>query len=764
VEHLEDRTVPSAGMLDPTFGTDSGGAFDGSGKVIMNSSLSNRDFGDAVALQADGKIIVAESALTPARTWDLDAIRYNSDGTVDTSFGPSHNGFVSFAGWGGAGGGVAVLPDGKILLAAGLGGDLAAVRLNSDGTVDTNFGDSGTGVQLIGFTNATGGVINVGFIGMAIQPAGSTDYRIVLGGDNWGNSGAVARLTSDGRFDNSFKGDGKLLLPDAPNLSLLAVQSDKILLEDIEPPSFSGRLTRLNNDGSVDTTFVGTSVQPTFTTTMTVQTDGKIVLAGQGGQYNTDSTIGVERLNPDGGLDTTFGAGGQTTVDFSNDFDLSRLDPYANPDVIRVEQSGLPTRAWYTVGAAVNAVAMQPDGKLVLAGNAGPELQIAVDRGDGVFRVLEIASYVHSAVARLNSDGSLDTTYGSGGKQIIDFGGGEDPGGGEGYYAAAIQPDGNAVPTGFTPHAPGYAVLTARYLGGAMNVTTQAAVAGQLDQVIATANLSGQSDAVTFQASSQADVDTMLAAVNALPTATTDVTVTLDLGGGTYSTGGVAVNPPAHVNFVIQNGTLDPSSPALTVAGGNVTVQNCTLVTTGDAPTILVTGGHLMLRNDAIEESTGGNDAAIAITGGTVDLGTTADPGNNVIVINGPGVAIQNSAGSVVPAVGDTILTVLSDLSLARQAGSTIPIQIELLNASGQDISSAATTITALDVTSGSSSFAAVAAGNSNPGDVFQYVGGTQPYYQFNLQTKNLAGAGTYTLRFTVQEDPIAHSLEFALK
>ena len=66
----------------------------------------------------------------------------------------------------------------------------------------------------------------------------------------------------------------------------------------------------------------------------------------------------------------------------------------------------------------------------------------------------------------------------------------------------------------------------------------------------------------------------------------------------------------------MQNGTLDPSYPALTVAGGQVTVLNCTLLTTGDAPTILVSGGNLTLRNDIIQESTGFNDAAISVTGG----------------------------------------------------------------------------------------------------------------------------------------------------
>jgi hypothetical protein len=79
-----------------------------------------------------------------------------------------------------------------------------------------------------------------------------------------------------------------------------------------------------------------------------------------------------------------------------------------------------------------------------------------------------------------------------------------------------------------------------------------------------------------------------------------------------------------------------------------------TFVTTGDAPTILVTGGHLTLRGCAVEESTGGNDAAIAVTGGTVDLGTAADPGGNTININGAGAFAQNTTSTPIAAVGDT--------------------------------------------------------------------------------------------------------------
>jgi hypothetical protein len=142
--------------------------------------------------------------------------------------------------------------------------------------------------------------------------------------------------------------------------------------------------------------------------------------------------------------------------------------------------------------------------------------------------------------------------------------------------------------------------------------------------------------------------------VNGLTNVTQPVEIILDLGGGTYSTGGVAANPPANVTFVVQNGTLDPSNPALTVAGGQVSVQHCTLTTSGDAPTLLVTGGSVTLLNDTIDQtSTVFTDPAIALTGGTVNLG---NPGNNTISVNNKGDLVSNTTGNAISAVGDTFI------------------------------------------------------------------------------------------------------------
>jgi hypothetical protein len=162
-------------------------------------------------------------------------------------------------------------------------------------------------------------------------------------------------------------------------------------------------------------------------------------------------------------------------------------------------------------------------------------------------------------------------------------------------------------------------------------------------------------NSMTIQASASVTPATVINAVNGLTNVTQPVTVILDLGGGTYSSGGNPVDPPPNVTFEAINGTLDPTYPALTVAGGQVTVLNCILMTSGNAPTLLVTGGRVTLRNDDIlQASTIFTDPAISITGGTLDLGTAASPGGNTIDVSGSELPILSTGPNLITAVGDT--------------------------------------------------------------------------------------------------------------
>jgi hypothetical protein len=167
----------------------------------------------------------------------------------------------------------------------------------------------------------------------------------------------------------------------------------------------------------------------------------------------------------------------------------------------------------------------------------------------------------------------------------------------------------------------------------------------------------------------QADPTTINDVVSGLSTtnlgqSVVPVSVYLNLAPGTYTQQngtGYTLNLPTGMTLYINGTTptnnqvpttIDPASPAFTVASGNVVVSNVTFVTTGDAPTILVTGGSLTLRNCVVQESTGYSDPAIALTGGTVDLGTSASPGDNVINVNGAGEFVHNTTPNAVAAVG----------------------------------------------------------------------------------------------------------------
>ncbi len=166
---------------------------------------------------------------------------------------------------------------------------------------------------------------------------------------------------------------------------------------------------------------------------------------------------------------------------------------------------------------------------------------------------------------------------------------------------------------------------------------------------------STQANSLTIVAGPSTMPDTVINAVNALTNVTQPVTIVLDLGGGTYSANGAVANPPPNVTFKVQNGTLDPDYPALTVAGGQVAVSNCTLTTSGNSPTLLVTGGSVTLSNDTISQtSTASVEPAISVTGGTVNLGTATSPGNNTLSVSSSGDLVSNTSGNPISAVGDT--------------------------------------------------------------------------------------------------------------
>jgi Ca2+-binding RTX toxin-like protein len=133
------------------------------------------------------------------------------------------------------------------------------------------------------------------------------------------------------------------------------------------------------------------------------------------------------------------------------------------------------------------------------------------------------------------------------------------------------------------------------------------------------------------------------------------VEIVLTVADGNYGGQFVDLNPG--VVLIIDGAgnsvTFTGASPAFTVSSGDVVVRGVTFVNSTDAPTILVTGGSLVLRDSVVQETSGGSRAAIEITGGSVDLGTTEVPGGNTFDVSGTGELVRNLSTSLVHAVGN---------------------------------------------------------------------------------------------------------------
>jgi uncharacterized delta-60 repeat protein len=132
----------AAGDLDPTFG--------GGGKVTTDLKRST-DIANAVAVQADGKLVVVGETYrnNDSSAEDFAVARFNTDGTLDTTFGARGKVRTDFPGLAAVASSVVIQPDGKIVVAGGafplftFAGDFKVVRYNSNGSLDTSFGSGG---------------------------------------------------------------------------------------------------------------------------------------------------------------------------------------------------------------------------------------------------------------------------------------------------------------------------------------------------------------------------------------------------------------------------------------------------------------------------------------------------------------------------------------------------------------------------------------------------------------------------------------------
>ncbi len=333
----------SGGTLDPAFGNGGRVATAFPGSLAL-----------AAALQADGKIVVVGRAGGINPTADFGIIRYDTQGNPDPMFGMGGKVTTDFAGNFDAATGVAIQPDGKIVVAGvanGLGAnsDFAVARYDASGVLDPAFGMGGK--MTLDFFGGNDGGAEV-----ALQP----DGKIVLASNVQGPGSldfGVARLTSGGTPDPAFGMGGKVTTDfagAADNAAALALQSDgKIVVAGIANGNYAAAryLTNGNpdpgfgNGGKLMTALSG------IANDLAVQSDGKLVLAGTAtGGNNLD--FGVLRLTTNGLPDAGFGNGGVVLTDF-----LSNDD-------------------------GCGAVAIQPDGKIIAGGfaNNGGSTDFALAR------------------------------------------------------------------------------------------------------------------------------------------------------------------------------------------------------------------------------------------------------------------------------------------------------------------------------------------------------------------------------------------------
>ncbi|MGI8641452.1 MAG: FG-GAP-like repeat-containing protein [Pyrinomonadaceae bacterium] len=406
----------------------------------------------ALTLQADGKILIGGEFSIYQGNFRPKIARLNPNGTLDASFNPGTLEGASAEYF-------AIQPDGKILVAGRFvdffNQQFSLIRLNANGSFDNTFqplpsNDTGYSVKLqadgkvivtgfftqIGGENRRGivrlnsngsidGSFNASFsnLGLIDAIAQQSDGKILVGGSFQSANGTasfnIARFNQDGTLDATFNtgiGSGPNIINFSNLIYDIAVQPDGKILVGGTFGSFNGvfrpAIVRLNSDGSVDTSFELTFLNPTqppFVLDIFVQTDGKILLGGFFADSFQQQFRGLIRLNANGSNDTTFNSGGSGTSNavrqivrqpdgkfvIGGSFTTYNGQPRAR--IARINADGTLDTSFNPGSGAngtVSDIALQSDGKILISG--------AFTTYNGINR---------NRLARLNADGSLDTTF-----------------------------------------------------------------------------------------------------------------------------------------------------------------------------------------------------------------------------------------------------------------------------------------------------------------------------------------------------------------
>jgi len=415
MEWLEDRMMLcNPGELDLTFGT---------GGIAVTDFAGKADLGFAAAIQTDGKIVAAGKSQDANLNSIFALARYNSDGSLDTSF--DGDGKVTtfgttivrnkLNGTTGSAWAVALQSDGKIIAAGssnvyskgvGTSRGFTLVRYNSNGSLDTSFGTQGVvTTNAVGLAEVRGIVLQGDGKIVAAGQAGTSNVDV-----------GIARYNTNGTLDTTFSGDGIVTSHLGTNSEwarAVALQSDGAIVVAgpkgyVNSSNSSAFVARYTSNGNIDSAFgIGGAVtisvgSVTYLNSVAVQSDGRVVAGGWSGPGDDQADMLVARVDTNGALDSTFDGDGIRTVDFFGSRDRA------------------------------NGIALQQNGQIVLAGGISQP-----DGGGGI-------GIAKQGLARLNTDGSLDATFGSSG--IVTTLTGTSMG----ANAVAVQSDGQIVTVGAT--------------------------------------------------------------------------------------------------------------------------------------------------------------------------------------------------------------------------------------------------------------------------------------------------------------------------
>jgi len=608
----------TAGNLDATFGT---------GGTVRTDFAGNIDQANAVAIQPNGQIIAAGSSFSNSKTVeDFIVARYNANGSLDKRFGKNGKITTDFFRNVDSISAVAIQPNGMIVVAgfAQLGGSggtprvFALARYRNDGQPDTSFGNGGALTTSFGGNFAAASALMLQPDGKIVV-AGTVDFNPDLPGS--GLDFALARYNSNGTLDGSFGKGGKVVFDffgsfDQANGAVLQPDGKIIAVGSASYDSANRdigfALARFNTDGSIDfgfgtggkqiTDFFGAGAKAN---SVVLQEDGKFVVAGTASDSATRpvaTDIAVARYNSDGSLDSAFGAGGETAIPFTDS---------------ATEQG--------------NAVAVLPDGKIIVAGTAFKTFNTPPD----------------FALVRYNADGSLD------GINANDIAGGTDEG-----LAIAIQSDGKAVVAGRSFRS-NFDLTLARY-----NIEAGPTPVGDTTPPTAPTGLTATFNSITN-------------AIDLSWTAATDnVAVT---GYRIYRDGGTAPIITVNGTTFSDAAPLGTHSYAVTAidAAGNesglsntasATVVGSSDVTPPTAPTALTATANLATSTIALSWTASTDD--VAVTGYRVfrDNGTTA-----IATVSGTTFNDTNQLGTHVYAVA-AIDAAGNQSALSNSATATITV------------------------------------------------------------------------------------------